>query len=299
MPHDPDPDPDPVEGHTVEARIRARFDTLTRAERQLAGVILGNYPMSGLGGIAAVAEASGVSGPTVARMARKLGFSGFPDMQAQLRAELEQTVSGPLPRHDRFGAQAPGAHILNRFAEAAAENLRLSLTQIDPAAFDAAAVLLGDEARTVRAVGGRITRALAEYLITHLQVIRPRASLIPPNANVWPHHVLDIAPGDVLIAFDVRRYERDMERLCAMARERGAEVILITDQWGSPAGRHATHSFNLRIEVPSAWDSNMAPMFLVEALLAEVQTRTWRRTRARMEELEGLFDRTRQFKKFV
>jgi DNA-binding MurR/RpiR family transcriptional regulator len=90
-----------------------------------------------------------------------------------------------------------------------------------------------------------------------------------------------------------------MERLCAMAEERGAEVVLITDQWGSPAARHATHVFNLRIEVPSAWDSNMVSMFLIEALLVEVQTRTWDRTRARMAELEGLFDRTRQFKKFV
>lgn len=284
---------------TVAARIRAGFDTLTRAERQLAGEIMGNYPMSGLGSIAAVAEASGVSGPTVARMARKLGFAGFPELQAQLRAELEETVSGPITRHDRWAAGAPDAHILNRFAEAAAENLRLSLGQIDADAFDAVADMLGDEARTVRAVGGRITRALAEYLITHLQVIRRHAALIPPNANAWPHYVLDMTPGDVLIAFDMRRYERDMERLCAMAEERGAKVVLITDQWGSPAARHAAHVFNLRIDVPTAWDSNMVSMFLVEALLAEVQTRSRDRTRARMAELEGLFDRTRQFKKFV
>jgi hypothetical protein len=38
---------------------------------------------------------------------------------------------------------------------------------------------------------------------------------------------------------------------------------------------------------------------IVEAMIAQVQEHTWDVTRQRMEELEGMFDRTRFFRKFT
>jgi len=284
---------------TVAERIHSRFEGLTRAERQLANAMLENYPVSGLGSITAVAEASGVSTPTVARMAKKLGFAGFPGLQAALRAELEATISSPIAKHDRWAADAPDTHILNRFADKVMENMRQTLGQLDPAAFNAAAALLADHRRAVHVVGGRITRSLAEYLFTHMQVIRRGVTLIAPNANTWPHYVLNMAEGDVLVAFDIRRYEREILRLAEMASAKGVTLVLFTDQWGSPAGKHATHSFNCRIEAPSAWDSSVVTLFIVEALIAAVQTMNWKDTEQRMRTLEELFDQTRMFRKFI
>lgn len=290
---------DPAEDATVAERIRARSAELTRAERQLANAMLENYPLSGLGSITAVAEASGVSSATVARMARKLGFGGFPELQAQLRAELEATIAGPLAKHDRWAAEAPETHILNRFAEVVTGNLRQTLGQLDPAVFNAVAELLADRGRAVHLVGGRITRSLADYFFTHLQVIRPGATLVPPNANTWPHYLLNMEAGDVLVVFDVRRYERDTLKLAEMAAARGVRLVLFTDQWGSPAARHAAHVLNCRIEAPSAWDSGVVTLFIVEALIAAVQTATWDETRHRMKTLEALFDETGLFRKFT
>jgi DNA-binding MurR/RpiR family transcriptional regulator len=289
----------PAEDATVGERIHARFGDLTRAERQLANAMLENYPVSGLGSITAVAEASGVSTPTVARMAKKLGYAGFPALQAALRAELEATISSPIAKHDRWAADAPDTHILNRFADKVMENMRQTLGQLDPKVFNAVAALLADRKRAVHVVGGRITRSLADYLSTHMQVIRPGVTLIAPNANTWPHYVLDMEKGDVLVAFDIRRYEREILRLAEMAAAKGAVLVLFTDQWGSPATKNATHSFNCRIEAPSAWDSSVVTLFIVEALIAAVETVNWEETEQRMRTLEELFDRTRMFRKFI
>ena len=286
-------------GLTVAERIRDRFEALTRAERQLANAMLQNYPVSGLGSITTVAETSGVSTPTVARMAKKLGFSGFPDMQATLRAELEATISNPIAKHDRWAGNAPDTHILNRFADAVSDNMRRTLQQLNPEDFNAVAELLADRSRAVGIVGGRITRALADYFFTHMQVIRTGVTLVAPNANTWPHYLLNMAPGDVLVAFDIRRYENDILRLAEMARERDITLVLFTDQWGSPAAKFATHTFHCRIEAPSAWDSSVVTLFIVEALIAAVQTTMWADTRDRMTQLEELFDRMKMFRKFT
>jgi DNA-binding MurR/RpiR family transcriptional regulator len=286
-----------TEGGTLAERMRSGFQTLTRAEKQLASAMLENYPMLGLESITVVAETAGVSTPTVLRMAKKFGYSGYPEMQAELRNELQATLSGPIAKHDRWAQAAPQEHILNRFANAATDNLRQTLTRLDPAEFDAVAALLATHRRQVQIVGGRITRSLAEYLFTHLQVVRPNVTLVASNSNAWPHYLLNLAEGDVLVAFDIRRYESDLERLAQMARERKARIVLFTDQWGSPVSKFADHTFHARIEAPSAWDSSVVIVFIVEALIAAIETRNWSRTHERMRDLEALFDRTKLFGK--
>ena len=46
-------------------------------------------------------------------------------------------------------------------------------------------------------------------------------------------------------------------------------------------------------------DSSVVTLFIVEALIAAVQTATWKETKQRMKTLEELFDQTKMFRKFV
>jgi len=284
---------------TVAQRIHDGFDALTRAERQLANIILENYPVSGLGSITALAENAEVSTPTVARMARKLGFGGFPDMQKQLRHELEATISDPLTKHAKWAEDAPDTHILNRFADNVIDNLRNTLKHLSAAEFDAIVALLSDTGHTVAVVGGRLSHTLASYFFTHMQMMRDGVTLIERNSSSWPHYLLSLKEGDVLVMFDMRRYEQDLLRFAEMAQARGVRMILFTDQWGSPAGKVATHQIHSRIEVPSTWDSSVVTMFILESIISAVQSRSWEASKDRMEELESLFERTRLFRKFV
>lgn len=284
---------------TIAERIQHGLDTLTRAERQLAHTILENYPASSLGPLSALARDAGVSGPTVVRMVQKLGFTGYPEFQAELRDELRDQVKNPIAKHDTWAEGAPEGHVLNRFTDAVIDNIRHSLSQIEPAAFDAACALIADPARRINIVGGRLSHTLAEYFYLHLQVIRPGVSNLQSTSNTWPHHLLDTRPGDVFVIFDMRRYENNTLKLAEMAHARGAKIVLFTDQWRSPVHKLSDISFGSRIVVPSAWDSAVMPMLLVETMIAAVQNVGWESTRKRMESLEEMFDETRLFRKFT
>ncbi|MEM9106184.1 MAG: MurR/RpiR family transcriptional regulator [Pseudomonadota bacterium] len=284
---------------TVAERLNARQHDLTRAEIQVSDVILSNYPASGLGSITDLAEAADVSTPTIARMVQKLDFAGYPEFQAKLRSELNDILSNPIAKRETWVASAPDEHILNRFTQEATENIRASLEQLDPKTFDRIAALIADPKRRIHIAGGRITQTLANYLFLHLQMIRSDVVLVPSNSNAWPHYLLDLSKGDILVVFDIRRYEGSTQLLVEMARERGAEVILFTDQWRSPIRANAAHTVSARIKVPSAWDSSIAILLVVEAAIAAVQELHWDDTRDRTEELEGIFDRTGLFRKFV
>lgn len=282
---------------TVEQQMRAALPGLTPAERQLASHILGNYPVAALGSITTVAQAAGVSTPTVVRLVQKLGFRGYPDCQAAIRAEVEAMLQSPIARHGRHAATGPGAPLLDRFAEAAIGNLRATLGQIDPAEFDAVATLLADPARQVFALGGRITHVFADYFSTLMQAVRPSVRPMLDNPATWPPAMLDLRPGDVVLVFDIRRYETMVLQAAELAAEQGAEVVLITDRWISPAAAHARHVLSCHVEAPSAWDSTVALLAVVETLLAEVQARTWDRAEPRLRRLEALFERSRLFRR--
>lgn len=284
---------------TISDHIHSMLDDLTRAERQLALSVLENYPASGLGPLTALAKDADVSVPTVARMVQKLGYSGYPDFQAALREELRAKVKTPIAKHDTWAEAAPSGHILNRFTDAVIDNIRLTLGQIDPKAFDHACELMADQDHHLYIVGGRITHTLAEYLFLHMQVIRPNLTHVQSTSNTWPHYLLNAQEGDIFVIFDVRRYENNTLKLAELAHARGAKIILMTDQWRSPVHQLATVCLSNRIVVPSAWDSATTMLLLLETMISAIQTLNWSPTKARIEALEDMFDQTKLFRKFT
>ena len=282
----------------IDQIIKDTFDSLTRAERQFADLLMSNYPVAGLGSITQLAEKAQVSAPTLVRLVQKWGFKGFPEFQERLRSELEEKTVGPIIKHDSWAQKAPDGHIINRYADAVMDNIQQTLGRMDTESFDASCKLLSNTDSHLYIVGGRITRALADYFFLHMQVVRKGVTHIQSISNCWPHYLLDIEEGSVVVIFDIRRYETGTLKLAESASKRGASIILFTDQWRSPVEKYASHIFSARIDVPSAWDSVIGLQLLVETFIASVQEYIWPETRARMEELEELFDSTRLFRKF-
>lgn len=285
----------PEEGgaQSVRQRIRLRDQQLTASERRVCEVLLDDYPMAGMQSVTKFAELACVSTPTVIRMARKLGFEGFPELQNALRDEVADRIKAPALKRDARGGDG---HVVHRFADALIGNLTRSLERLDTATFDEVADLLADTSRHAYFLGGRITGATAAYFHNHMQIIRAGVTLLDQGPSVWPHYLLDMGESSVLVLFDIRRYEKDLLRLAELAQGRGATIVLFTDQWGSPVARVARHVFHLQVEAPSNWDSTTAILAVVEALIAEVQAKRWDESRERLDELEAMFSTTRVFR---
>ncbi len=278
----------------IEEKMRASLGGLTRAERQAATHILSHFPMSALGSITTLARAAEVSSPTIVRLVQKLGFRGYSDYQAALRAEVERLLVAPLSLPE--GAREPQAHPIQSFAAQVVGNIEATLGQIPAQDFNGAAEMLADPARKVTVMGGRLTHAHADYMATLLRVIRPEVTYLADHLTDWQQALLDMRAGDVTVIFDIRRYESNAVHLAELAAAHGVKVVLITDRWLSPAAAHATHTLPCHIEMPAAWDSTATLMVVVEALLAQVQGHLPDQVQERLNRLEDVFARTRVFR---
>ncbi|MBX2853339.1 MAG: MurR/RpiR family transcriptional regulator [Rhodobacteraceae bacterium] len=284
---------------TIEDRIHAYLPEATRADQQIAEALLDDYPAAGLSSIKALADRASVSSPSVVRFTQKLGFDGYAHFQTTLREELSQKVSTPLIRQDVRPNGVHDEHIATRYTNAAVENMQRTMQALDLDIFDTVAERLSDIDHSLMIAGGNISFTMANYLAIQMERLRPGVSSVGRDPSGWPPCLASAKPGDVLIIFDIRRYDNALMKLAELAAERDIEAILITDQWGSPVSKYASHRINCRIKAPSAWDSCISIMLVVEALTAAVGALMWGHSQPRMQDLEQMYDELNLFKRFT
>lgn len=273
---------------SVAARIRQSLGRMTPTERRPALTLLANYPVVGLETVAQFARRARVSGPTILRLVAKLGFDSYLDFQKALRDELELRVQTPLAKAPPGAGNPPQGDFLSDYVRAILDNIEASVADVPRGEFEAAVALLADPRRRVLLLGGRFTSSLAVHLYFHLRELRPRVELVGGQTAGWPEHLLDLSRNDVLIVFDIRRYQDDVVRFAREAAALGAHVILFTDIWVSPIAAVAAHVFSMRTALPSSWESFAALSALSEAMIARLHAERWDDSRRRMERLEAL-----------
>ena len=111
------------------------------------------------------------------------------------------------------------------------------------------------------------------------------------NGKARQRVVADLGRKDVLIVFDIRRYQDDVVRFSQEAAALGADIVLFTDHWLSPIAAAARHVFALRTTLPSSWESFAALSALTEVMVARPQELNWGDASQRMEQLEKIRNR--------
>lgn len=262
----------------------ARF---TPSEKRAAHTLLSRYPFVGLETVADFAARAGISAPSVLRFVTRLGFSGFPEFQKHLKDELAAQLLSPLAK-SAPSTQDQGASDLGSYAEAVVANVHATVASIAPAEFEAVTALLSDPRRIIHFTGGRFTGALARYAESHFRIVRSGVHAIEGQPALWRDRMIEIGRKDVIVAFDIRRYQEDVIALCETASSQGATIVLLTDPWLSPIARVARHVLTAHVGVPSNWDSSAGLLLLTEALVATVTKRLWETAKPRMEAAERL-----------
>jgi DNA-binding MurR/RpiR family transcriptional regulator len=273
---------------SIAELIADRMEAMPAGERRAAQTLMASYPLIGLKTVADFAAKAGVSGPTILRFVARLGFQNYPEFQAHLQEELAAQLQSPLirsavPAGSRKGGASP-------IVDATIENIRETFRHVSDRQIAEMVGLLANLRARITLVGGRFTDPVARYMAAHLTIIRPNVFHLAGQESNWRDRLIDMGKRDVLLIFDIRRYQESLVRLAEKADERGVHTILFTDQWLSPVTRFARHVVAGRTAVPSAWDSSAALFVVAETLIAEVTRRleseSARRIRA-MEDLRG------------
>ncbi len=266
---------------SVAEQVRAQLERLPGAERRVARALLAHYPTAGLDTAARLAEHAGTSTPTVVRFVARLGFDSYRVFQQVLREEVDARTASPLtlPLASEVGTPAG---LRARSVHSHVRSLQETLAALPDAELSAAVALLADPRRRIASLGGRFTHVMADYLDLHLRLMRSGSRLLDLRTELTATYLADVGRRDVCVIFDVRRYQREAVEFARAVKGRGAEVILCTDPWLSPASEVADVVLPARVEGPSPFDSLVPMTALVETLVAGVLAALGRDAQRRM-----------------
>lgn len=270
---------------TVRELIRDAVGRMTPAENKVARAVLASYPMAGLETVAQLAMQARVSGPTVLRFAAKLGFDGHAAFQRRLRDEVQERMTSALTLYDRHTHEGGVERLLEESSATLREVLDATFAELVPSELTAVVELMATPSHRVSVTGGRFSDLLARYLEAHLRQLRPDARHLDPSVRM--DRVVDLTRRDVVLVFDFRRYQKDTVQFALAAAKRGAQIVLVTDPWMSPIADVAKLVLRCRVAGPSAFDTSVAGMAVVEVLISALMERLGEGARRRIEAVEA------------
>ena len=153
----------------VAERIRTSAGVMTPAERKVADAVVADPQLVAFGTVAEVARRAGVSGATVVRLAARLGYDGYVELQEAVQGELTDRLR-PAAQRIR---QVRAGDVLGRALDTSARAVRVTLEGVDPAVFGVAVRLLSDRKRTVHVIAGDAGAGIAAHTADELAMLRP------------------------------------------------------------------------------------------------------------------------------
>jgi DNA-binding MurR/RpiR family transcriptional regulator len=247
----------------VLARLAEGRDALSPAERRVAEVVVDDPTLVAFGTVARLAGAAGASPPSVVRLAHRLGYRGFRELQAAVQADLAGRLS---PAAERIRARPAAAPLATTLA-LDLENVHATLSAVDEDVFKVAVRALV-RSRQVLVTAADELRGVAATVALQLGALRSGVSLAPASGVGLGRAVADLDRRACLVALDLERYERVVADAGGLARGRGATVVALTDSPLSPLAGGAACAFTVAAAGPGPFDSHVGFLALGNALVA-------------------------------
>ncbi|HSK39015.1 MAG TPA: transcriptional regulator HexR [Arenibaculum sp.] len=246
---------------TLLARIRSDIDHFRKSEAKVARVVLADPETAIRSSLGSMAEAAGVSEPTVIRFCRSLDFDGFPDFKIRLAQDIAAGIPFVSP-HIMAGDDI-GTYARKIFSSSAAV-VQATAAALDDDRLRAAVTALAQARRiALFGVGGSAAVALDAHHKLMRLTFECQNTADPVIARML---FATMAPGDAFLALSYTGRTTVVLDLAQAARDQGIVVVAVTAA-GSPLADYA----DVALTVPQAEDSDVfTPMAARIAMLAVV-----------------------------
>ena len=268
--------------------IEQQLSCGSKAQKKIGSYLLANYTAAAGMTAARLAEAVGTSESTVVRYAAELGYRGYPELQAALKESIRGTMTS-LQRMELSRAST-GGEAFARSMRADMENIKRTLAETDAQTFDCIAERLVS-ARRVYIVGTRSTAALAMFLDFYLAQLLDNVHLLQTaTGGEFFDQLLSVDERDVVIGISFPRSSRRTVNALDFSHKRNAYVCAVTDSPRSPLSTLADTVVYAHNENDGFVDSLVAPMAVLNALIAAVAAKHPAECAARLSRLEQLWE---------
>src|SRR4030042_3412434 len=225
---------------SFDTRLKKRLSSLTRSQRRLLEYILSHDDESIFLNIGDLSKKVDVSEATVVRLAKALGFKGFPEFQRELRLLFKNKLTTTSRLQKTVKKVTNEGDVLVKVLQTDIHNIEETLKQIPAMEFKKFVKAI-DSAQRIIIVGLRSAYSLAIFLGISLEFLQKNVWVIQPGIGDMWDRLLGMGKGDLVIGISFQRYTKQTVEVLRFAKERGNKTLVITDSLISPLAQYADH----------------------------------------------------------
>ncbi len=276
----------------IQDKIELYYASLSKGQKKIADYISENYEKASFMTAADLGTAVNVSESTVVRFACRIGFDGYPDFQRNLRETVKSRLTS-VQRMD-VASNINDNDILQNALMQDAETIKKTRDTVSREAF-AGSVQAINEAKKIYILGVRSSSSLAAFAAFYMGYIYDVVLVNTSASSEMFEQMFHITADDLCIAISFPRYSNRTINALKFAQSRGAKIISITDGELSPIAKYATHLLLAPSNMVSFVDSLVAPLSLINALIAAASREKKEEVHSRFEDLEHLWQEYRVY----
>ena len=273
----------------ILSRINENYRFFSKSQKLIADYILNHFDKAANMTASKLAEIVSVSESTVVRFATELGYLGYPEFTEAL-LEYLRNESTIIKRMESVSQTLENQDILTKVINWDIDNLKSSLQKTDRESFDSAvnAIL---NANKIYILGVRSSACLASFLGFYFNLIFDNIRLVhTTSVSEMFEQILRVKEGDVVFGISFPRYSKRTVRALEYAKSRGATIVSLTDKKKSPLAPFTDHLITANSEMVTFVDSLVAPMAMINALIAAIIIKKKDEVKHTFEELESIWE---------
>jgi DNA-binding MurR/RpiR family transcriptional regulator len=272
----------------IREQILALFDTLPLKQRRLARFFLDHEDVLAFASASEVAERAEASAATVVRFCRALGFEGYTDLQAAIRAQFPQYRTAAQKLAERMANGSRVENLPTQVAQINSHNIEQTMSQVELADLTAASAAI-IAAEQIRIFAGGLSAAAAVLAEHSLTVLGFSARVCLNGGAAQALEISQLTSRDLVMVISIWRYLRDTVLVAQAARELGATCIALTDSPVAPIAGLANYTFVAATE-GAAHSRSLAGIFsLINLLGAAIALQRPQESLAALQRIDALY----------
>jgi DNA-binding MurR/RpiR family transcriptional regulator len=273
-------------GKSLRQIIHDRYPRLGPKQRAVAKYLLDHQDFASFASIYEIAAASGADVSTVVRVAKSLGLAGYPQLRQELRQEYLRQLRPPERLRGRGVAGRPELSTVRQETQ----NLQDLSEQLTAKQIAAAGRMLL-QARRILVIGTG-THATPGIALTHLgEAVGLPIALETHTGPTLAPRIASLTTKDLLVAIGFWRVSRDVVESVRWATAHRVPTLVLTDSAFSPLAVGPDLVLTAPTESVSFFQSMVAPMVVVYAVLAWVMSRNSERARVQLGRVQEINER--------
>lgn len=280
---------DDREQSSLIAKINEKMSEFSKSQRLIGNFITNHYEQAAYMTALKLGSAVGVSESTVVRFAIEMGYEGYPEMQRDLQSYSKTRLTA-LQRLNITNHRIGQENVFRSVLLQDIERIKATVMMIEESAFESAVDSILS-AENIYIFGAMSSNALARFMDNYFQLIFNNVHFVQAlNTSGIYQQLIRIGRNDVFIGFSFPRYCISTTNAAKYAASHGAKVIAITDSMTSPLGEIADHVLTAKSDMVSFADSLVAPLSLINAIIAAVGIKRRDTIEATLKRLEEIWD---------